>query len=361
MKSPLFSSLLVLTASAASAQLKQLTLEEAAAKSWSEMHIDRIAADADGTGITTSDIRRQIDPVVGQIRATNKTDAEFEKAIAAAGDETLNSIAERLLVIADFRASTARLPSSYIDADIEETIRRDFNGDRNRFVASLRAAGTTPLAHRKFIEDRIIFEYMVNQIRRASIDVNPGKILEYYEKNKVDFVRKEQVKLRQITITQGAAEKPEETAARAAALADALRHPEKIAATLERFKVAGKPITGTPTFADVAVRVSTDDFGSKGGDTGWRNLEALNETVTAKLKSLKVGEVSDPLKFDVGSTPVYIIVSPEANRPKGFADVNDPEVMAEIENMVRQINMKIAVKSWLDDLRSKHHVQVQLR
>jgi parvulin-like peptidyl-prolyl isomerase len=360
MKSFLFSSLLVLTATAASAQLKQPTLEEAAAKRWSEMHVDRIAADADGTGITTSDIRRQIDPIIGQIRAGTKTDAEFEKALTAAAEETLNNIAERLLVIADFRAS-GRLPASYIDADIEETIRRDFNGDRNRFVASLRAAGTTPLAHRKFIEDRIIFEYMVGQIRRAAYDVNPGKILEYYEKNKPDFVRKEQVKLRQITITQGAAEKPEETAARAAALADALRHPEKIAATLERFKVVGKPITGTPTFADVAMRVSTDDMASKGGDAGWRNLDDLNETVTAKLKALKVGEISDPLKFDVGSAPIYVIVSREADRPKGYADVNDPDVMVEIENKVRQINMKVAVKAWLDDLRSKHHVQAKIR
>jgi parvulin-like peptidyl-prolyl isomerase len=360
MKSFLFSSLLVLAATAASAQLKQPTLEEAAAKRWSEMHVDRIAADADGTGITTSDIRRQIDPIIGQIRAGTKTDAEFEKALTAAAEETLNNIAERLLVIADFRAS-GRLPASYIDADIEETIRRDFNGDRNRFVASLRAAGTTPLAHRKFIEDRIIFEYMVGQIRRAAYDVNPGKILEYYEKNKPDFVRKEQVKLRQITITQGAAEKPEETAARAAALADALRHPEKIAATLERFKVVGKPITGTPTFADVAMRVSTDDMASKGGDAGWRNLDDLNETVTAKLKALKVGEISDPLKFDVGSAPIYVIVSREADRPKGYADVNDPDVMVEIENKVRQINMKVAVKAWLDDLRSKHHVQAKIR
>jgi peptidyl-prolyl cis-trans isomerase SurA len=359
MNSLLLSSLLLLTAVTATAQVRKPTLEEAAAKRWSEMHVDRIAAEADGNGITTSDIRRQIDPIIGQIRAGSKTDAEFEKAIAAAADETLNSIAERQLVIASFRASAARLPSSYIDADIEETIRRDFGGDRNRFVASLRAAGTTPLAYRKVIEDRIIFEYMVSQVRRAAWDVSPGKILEYYEKNKADFARKEQVKLRQITITQGATEKPEETAARAAAWADALRHPEKISATLERFKVVGKPITGTPTFADVAARVSTDDYARNGGDAGWRELEDLNETVTAKLKTLKPGEVSDPLKFDVGAAPVYVIVSPAATRPKGFADVNDPEVVAEIELKVRQVGMKIAIKTWLDDLRSKYHVQVR--
>jgi peptidyl-prolyl cis-trans isomerase SurA len=347
MKSILLSSLLVLTAAAASAQRGP------------EVQVDRIVATADGTGITLSDIRRQIDPNMGQLRAGAKTDAELQKAIINAEEEVLNSIAERLLVIAEFRATTSGLPASFIDANIEDTIRRDFNGDRNRFVASLRAAGTTPLAHRKRIEDGIIFDYMVTQIRRAAWDVSPGKILEYYEKNKADFVRKEQAKLSQITITQRAAEKPEETAARAAAFADALRHPEKIAPTLERFKVTGKPITGTPTFADVAIRVSTDDYASKGGDTGWRDLEDLNETVTAKLKTLKVGEVSDPLKFDVGPTSFYVIISQEATRPKGFTDVNDPEVMLAIESKVRQIHMNIAVKRWLDDLRAKHHVQAQ--
>jgi parvulin-like peptidyl-prolyl isomerase len=359
MKSFLLSSLLILSVTFVPAQVKKPTLEETAAKRWSEMHADRIAADAAGNGITLSDIRRQIEPIAGQLRAANRTDAEFDKAMKNVADETLNNIAERQLVLAEFRASAARLPASYIDADIEETIRRDYGGDRNRFVASLRAAGTTPLAYRKYIEDRIIFDYMLSQVRRAAWDVNPGKILEYYEKNKPDFIRKEQVKMRQITITQGAAEKPEETAARAAAFADALRHPEKIATILERFKVPGKPLSGKPTFAEVAMRVSIDDFASKGGDTGWRAFEDLNETLTAKLKTLKVGEVSEALKFEVGASPIYVIVMPEDVRLKGYASVNDPEVMAEIEVKVRQIGMKIAVKTWLDGLRAKHFVKAR--
>jgi hypothetical protein len=226
-------------------------------------------------------------------------------------------------------------------------------------VRSLRAAGTTPLANRKTIEDRIIFEYMVGQIRRVAWDVNPGKIQEYYDKNKADFVRKEQVKLRQITITQGAAEKPEETAARAAAWTEALRQPAKIAELLARYKVGGKPLAGKASFADVAERISTDDFASKGGDAGWRNVEDLNKTVVEAVRKLKPGEVSAPLKFEVGSAPIYVIVSPEATRPQGYAAVNDPEVMSEIETKVRSIGMKLAIQRWLDDLRAKHYVQVR--
>lgn len=350
-------SLFAVTATTASAQLKQPTLEELAAKRWTELNADRIAAEADGQGITLSDIRRQIDPIIPQIRSSTKSDADFDAAVKSAAEETLRSLAERQLVISEFRTSTATLPGSYIDADIEDTIRRDFGGDRNRFVASLRAAGTTPLAYRKYIEDRIIFDFMVGQIRRAAWDVNPGKIQEYYDKNKADFVRKDQIKLRQITITQGAAERPAQTAARAADWADALRHPAKLPAMLARYKVAGEPFAGTPTFADVAARVSTDDFAIRGGDAGWRNLEDLNEAVNAKLKGLRIGEVSDPIRFDVGASPLYVIVSREDERAKGHASVNDPEVMAEIEAKVRQISMKIAIQDWLNGLREKHFVQ----
>jgi peptidyl-prolyl cis-trans isomerase SurA len=359
MKSLLLSSLLALTAAVASAQLKMPSLEEAAAKRWSQLNSDRIAADADGQGITLSDIRRQIDPIVGQLRAAARTDLEFEQALGQAAKETLKSMAERQIVIAEFRAGGTDLPATYVEADIEETIRRDFGGDRNRFVASLRAAGTTPIAYRKTIEDRIIFEYMVGQIRREAWDVNPGKIQEYYEKNKADFARKEQVKLRQITITQGAAEKPEETAARAQAWAAALREPAKVPALLAAYKIGGKPLAGKATFADVAERISSDDFASKGGDAGWRNFEDLNQTVVEAVRKLKPGEVSPPLKFDVGAAPIYVIVSPESVRPQGFAQVNDPEVMSEIETKVRSIGMKLAIQRWLEDLSAKHYVQLR--
>ena len=360
MKALLTTAALTLTAVLAFAQKASPTLEEVAAKRWSDMHADRIAGTADGLGITLSDIRRQIEPIIGQIHASVHSDSEFEKALESAADETLRSMTERQLVIADFRAGTGKLPAMYIDADIEETIRRDFSGDRNRFVASLRSVGTTPLAYRKFIEDRIIYDYMVSQIRRTATEVSPGKIQTYYEAHRSEFERKEQIQVRQITLTQGAAETLAEAKVRADTWAEALRHPEKINDAVAKFKLTGPKMSATPTFAEIAERISTDDYAKKGGDAGWHNCDELNERVTMTLKAMKDKDISEPLQFDIpGSRSAWFIFCREGYRPKGFATIADPEVLAEIEDKVRAESMKEAVKTWFSELRDKHLVEIR--
>ena len=359
MKSFLFSSLLVLTAAVASAQLRKPTLEETAAQRWTETNSDRIVGTAAGAVITLSDVRRQMEPVTSQIRAGVKSDDEFFKAIERASREALESMADRQLVIAEFKAGTGRLPASFIDADIEETIRRDHAGDRNRFVASLRASGMTPLAYRKFIEERIIFEYMVGQIRRTATEVGPGRAKEYYEKNLALFTRGEQVRLRQITIAQGAAESVEEAGRRAADWADAIAHPEKLPATLAKHRVVAPAGAKVETFADVAKLVSADDFADKGGDAGWRNVDELNERVVAALRGLADGQTTAPLKFDLpGGKATWFILRREGLHERGAAPLSDPEVMADVESRVRAVAMKEAVDAWLQGLRAKHHLQL---
>ncbi len=117
--------------------------------------------------------------------------------------------------------------------------------------------------------------------------------------------------------------------------------------------------------------MSTDDYASKGGDAGWRNLADLNERVASVLRGLKDGEISEPLQFDLpGGRAVWFIVRRGGYRPQGFATlkdpaaiakhfvaVSDPEVLAQIEDKVRTANVQQAVKEWLDDLRTRHHVE----
>jgi parvulin-like peptidyl-prolyl isomerase len=340
---------------------KSTSLEEVAAHRWSEMNADRIAGTADGQGITLSDVRRQIEPVVSQIRASAKTDTEFNQALEKAAHETLKSIADRQLVIAEFKSGTGKLPSMYIDQEIEETIRRDFGGDRNRFVAALREQGTTPLAYRKTIEDKIVFDYMIGQVRKAATEVSPGRIQEYYEKNKSRFLRKEQFQIHQITITQGAAESAEEGETRAQAWATAVSHPEKIAETIAKYNLVNSNLKGKELgFADVAKLVSSDDYAAKGGEIGWFDIEQLNEKIGKTLNELKDGEASSAIKFDIpGARKIWLIIRRDGHREKGYANLNEPEVFTECENRVRTENTTAVVDKWLNELRQKHLVETR--
>ena len=332
--------------------------ELAAARRWTELNADRITGNANGQPITLSDLRRQLEPFVGEIRRENKSDADFNKVIEAYSNETLKQIADRQLVIAEFKTSTGKVPTSYIDGDIEETIRRDFGGDRNRFVASLRGQGLTPLSYRKLIEDRIIFEHMVAQVRRTALEVGPGKLQAYYIEHKEEFTRKESINLRQITLIQGASETTAEAKARAEAWAAALRDPAQIPATLTRFKVtARKPLTA-PGFAEVAEAISTDDFAKQGGDTGWKPLEEINERVVSVVRKLRDGEVSEALQFDIpGSTTMWFILKREGFKTAGTDTLDDPKVRQFVEDRVRALAMKEATEKWLAELRAKHYVE----
>jgi peptidyl-prolyl cis-trans isomerase SurA len=325
---------------------------------WSELNADRIQGNANGQPITLSDIRRQLGPVSEEIRRGSKDDTDFDQKIKAFGLNTHEEIINRQLAIAEFKAKIGKLPASYIDSDIEDTIRRDFGGDRNRFVAYLRSQGLTPMSYRKLIEDRIIFDSMVSQIRRTALAVGPGKVKAYYDTHQTDFARKESVQLRQITLMQGASETVAEGKARAEAWAAALRDPAKLPATMARFKVSLTKKTSELGFAEIAEIISIDDYAKQGGDTGWKPLEESNERVVGVLRQLKDGEVSEALQFDIpGSPALWFILKREGLKAAGTDTLDDPKVRSLVEERVRSQAMNEAVGKWFTELRAKHHIE----
>jgi hypothetical protein len=322
-----------------------------------ELDIDRIEGGANGQPITLSDLRRQLKPFVAEIRQ-GKSDGDFNKAIEELAHNILEDMINRQLAIAEFKTSSGKVPAFYIESDIEDSIRRDFGGDRNRFVAYLRAQGLTPMSYRKLIEDRITFEYIRGQISRTALEVGPGKLQAYYNTHQAEFSRKESVHFRQITLMQGASETFAEGKARAEAWAAALRDPAKLPATMARFKVSLTKQTPELGFAEIAEIISTDDYAKQGGDTGWKPLEESNERVIGVLRQLKDGEVSETLQFDIpGSPTLWFILKREGLKAAGTDTLDDPKVRSLVEERVRSQAMNEAVAKWLAELRAKHYVE----
>lgn len=311
----------------------------AESQAWTDQNTDKIAMVAGGEVVTVSDIRKQVAPFARNLKGT---DAEKDAAVRQAADEVLRSLSDRAIVLREFRDSgKMAIPPAMVESEIDDIVRRQFGGDRLRYYAALRAAGLTPAENRKQIEDRIIFEYMIGEVRRGIGEVSPARIQAYYDAHKAEFSRPEQVRFRQIAILRRASESPEETLRRA----EAIR-----AATLGEGDVRER-------FGATAKASSDDDYRSVGGDSGWRAVDDLAPPVSQALRALRDGEVSPLLSLDAGGEKAHFILLREGFRPAGTTDIE--EVRANIETRLREEMAGKAVQSWLERLREKHAPEIR--
>jgi len=303
-------------------------------RAWSEQNADRIVAVAGGQIVTVSDIRRELGPYAQTLRGTPE---EKDAAVSRAVDEVLRSLTDRAVVLSEFRAGGATIPPAMVQAEIDDIVRRSHEGDRLRYYAALRAQGVSPAEHRRQVEEKIIFDYMLGQVRRSIGEASPARIQAYYEANLRSFARPEEVRFRQISFLRRATEKPEETLARARAA---------------RAAVVGDGSPAAERFAAAAKAGSDDDYREEGGDAGWRSMTDLAGPVAEALRGLPDGGVSELLTLDVGPDKAHFLLLRTQFRPAGTAPIE--EVRQQIAAKVREELGNEAIRGWLARLRQKH-------
>lgn len=304
---------------------------------WTEQNADRIVAVAGDQVVTVSDIRRELAPYIRTLRGTAE---EKDAAVRKAAGEILRNLTDRAIVLSEFRSKGMTIPPAMVQAEIDDLVRRSHEGDRLRYYASLRAAGMTPAEHRRQIEDKIIFEYELGQVRRSIGEASPARIQAYYEANRAAFARPEQVRFRQISFLRRATEKPEETLRRAEAA---------------RASIVGGAGPAEERFATVAKASSDDDYRTEGGDAGWRSVADLAGPVAEALRKLPDGGVSELITLDIGTDKAHFLLQRVQLRPAGTAPIED--VRQQIAAKVKEELGNEAVQSWLERLREKHAPQ----
>lgn len=308
-------------------------------QAWTEQNGDRVVAVAGDQVVTVSDIRRELAPYARTLRGTAE---ERESALRKAAEEVLRNLTDRAMVLSEFRSGGMTIPPAMVQAEIDDLVRRNHEGDRLRYYAALRAQGITPAEHRRQVEDKIIFDYMLGQVRRSIGEASPARIQAYYEANLKSFARPEEVRFRQISFLRRAAEKPEETLARAQAARAAITADGSPAA--ERFAAAAKA-------------GSDDDYREEGGDAGWRSMADLAGPVAEALRRLPDGGVSELLTLDAGPDKAHFLLLRSQLRPAGTAPIED--VRQQIAAKVREELGNEAVRAWLERLREKHAPQAR--
>ncbi len=308
------------------------TEEEAPADNLDLRFANGIAAIAEDKVITVDEIRREIGPLVPQLRREARNEKEFNEKLEALHDDIIQNLIDRVLIVKEFRKDEKRrIPQSYVDNQLAEIIITQFENDRSKFLAYLRGRGTTIREYRKEIEEDIIYNYMRQQQRKSQSIVSPVKVETFYNENKERFFQEDAVHLRLIQLRRGEGETDAELRGKA----------EAIIARVQ----------GGETFEEVAKEVSQDTRRTKGGDWGWQKRSDLKPELSDPLFNLKKGEMTEPIVMPEGAFLLYV----EDRKYSGVQPID--EVRPQIEQILVQQMSRTTTEAWLERLRRNGYVK----
>lgn len=297
-----------------------------------------IAAVAEGKVITVDDVRRAIIPLLPQVQRESRNEREFNEKITALQEEIIQDKIDRVLIAKEFyKDEKRRVPESFVDNQVAETIATEFEGDRSKFLAYLRSRGISQKDYRREVEEDMVVGYMRQQQRKSATTVSPVRIQQFYDENKERFYQEDQVKLRLIQLARTEGETDDALRARADAVVSQLKSGAE--------------------FVDLARLYSQDSRRSKGGDYGWQGKSDLRKEFAdalftdPKSPAVAKGTTHDPIVLPEGAFLLHV----EDRKFAGILPID--EVREQIERMLITQYARQAQERWLEKLRRNGYVK----
>ena len=292
-----------------------------------------IVAIAEDKVITVDDVRREINPLIPQLNREARNEQDFNQKLEALQDNAIQNLIDRVLIIKDFQKDDKKhVPESFVDNQIADQLTDQFDNDRSKFLAYLRARGTTMRDYRKEVEEDIIYNYMMHQQHKSQSIVSPVRIEQYYKENKDKFYQDDSVHLRLIQLARSPGETDGGLRGKAESILLRLRSGEK--------------------FEDLAKEYSADSRRAKGGDWGWQKRSDLKPEFSEPLFAVKKGECTDPVVTPEGCFLLYA----DDRKYAGIQSLD--EVRDQIERILVQQMGRQSSDRWLERLRRNGYVKL---
>ncbi len=302
---------------------------------WDVRHTNGIAALVEDKIITLEEVRRELAPLVPQIRSESRSRMEFDRNIELVTREVLQNMVDRILILKEFNDKGMIIPEDYVTRELNDYVTREFRGDRAEFLRFLELQGKNERQFREEFKERIIVNYMRGQMVNSQSSVSPQRIEEYYQRNRAQFVQEEGVKLRLIMLKPVVNENP-----------DLLQQQAN-----EIIEQLGKGAD----FGELARQYSQDDRKDQGGDWGWINRNHLIAPLSSVAFDLSPGQYSEPVRVD----DLIYILKVEDKREEGYKDLD--RVRSEIESAITVQLSRQAQQRWLERLRRNAFIKYYLK
>lgn len=300
-------------------------------KELQSMFPNGIAAVVEDDIITVHQLRRQVSPLIQQIRLDSRSATEFEANLQRATREVLDSMIDRVLIVKEFERKGMIVPDAFMQSEFRRNMLERFDGDRSKYIRFLQQEGKSDAQYKEELTDNIIVGFMEREMLQSLSGVSPQRIRDFYNENKIRFYQEEALKLRQIMLSPIAGE------------------------TEDRLMKMGQSIVeelnNGAEFAALAKERSVDDMASNGGDWGWVKRSDMRKELADVAFSLKEGTFSNPILLD----KYIFILYAEDKVEEGFKPLND--VRDSIKEAITTREMRDERSKWIQRLRKDAYVK----
>jgi peptidyl-prolyl cis-trans isomerase SurA len=293
---------------------------------------DGIVAIVEDQIITVDDVRHKISDLVPQLQRESHSQEEFNQKLDRLQDSVIQDLIDRVLIIKEFNKDDKRhIPEAFVDSAVSDRIAEQFDNDRSKFLAYLRARGETMNEFRKEVAEDIMYDYMVQEQRKSQGTVSPVKIEQYYKENKDQFYQEDSIHMRLVQLNRSGGETDASLTTRAYSILQRLHSGEK--------------------FSDLAKEFSDDSRRGKGGDWGWQKRTDLLPEFSEPLFSLKKGQATNPIITPNGVFILFV----EDRKYAGIQPLD--EVRPQIEYLLSRQLSASALNTWKERLRRDGYVK----
>ena len=293
--------------------------------------VEKIVVVVNGVPNTFSDLRKFA-------RTKLKQDVKLDELTAGrVPKQWLEEFITHELIRAEVKNTGIRVRDTDIDKYIQ-AVRKRNDLTPTQFDALLKQDGKTIAEYREEVRARIEQDELIQRNVRKRIHITIQDAQRYYDANP-DLYRTElQVHLRHLMlgVDDGAS-------------------PEQAQAVLSRVGELRRQVVEGADFAALARSQSEGAGAGEGGDIGWIKPESLPDSLARVAATLKKGELSQPVRTNLG----YHLVRAEDR--KGGERLPFAAVSEKARDELYNKTLKERFAKWLKtDLRKKHRVEVKL-
>jgi peptidyl-prolyl cis-trans isomerase C len=211
-------------------------------------------------------------------------------------------------------------------------IKGQFEGEEE-FKQALASEGTDEATIREDIKKSIMVQKFVMERFASEVTVEESETRDYYDRNPQVFMQPEQVRASHILFT-----------------VDQNATAEEVAAAKEKAENALKRYRDGEEFSSLAQELSQCPSSAQGGDLGLFGRNQMVPEFEQKAFSLKVGEVSEPLRTQYGFHLIRLTAKNDESR-LAYDEIKD-----QITEHLREVRFNELLESFLEERKEESEI-----